>query len=130
MDKADNTSIGTSDHQKRSKQNHESTPCDHGHPALRAPIVRVPVVVDPHDAFRLETEEGSKERTDKGHQAAEGGNAGRNAVGDDGCGGRAAEPGAPVGDCVGSEMVRAAEDAEEDVFRRDLEALLACAADF
>ena len=65
----------------------------------------MPVVIKPHDTFRLEAEQSSKECTDKGDETTESRDTTGDAVSDDSSNGRASEPGRPMDDAVGCEVL-------------------------
>lgn len=65
----------------------------------------MPVIVQPHDTFRLEAEQGSKESTNKGDETTERRDTAGDAVCDDSSNGSASEPGRPVDDAVGRQML-------------------------
>lgn len=127
VDEPDNRSIGASDHKESSNGDDEDAPANHCDPSGRSTRVRMPVVVEPHDAFRLEAEQSTEKGTDKRDKATEGGNTACNAVGDDGRDGSAAQPGAPVREGVGCQMLGTAEKAKKDVLGRDLLVVSMCA---
>lgn len=120
INESNNRSVSTSNHEESSEHNNEDAPANHGRPSGRSTIVSGPVVVKPHNSLRLEAEKGAEECTDKGDEATESRNTRRDAVGDDGCDGSAADPSAPVRYRVGCQMAGATEDAEKDIFGRDL----------
>lgn len=65
----------------------------------------MPVVVQPHDTFRLEAEQSSEECANKGDETAECRDTTGDAVSDDSGNGRASEPGRPMDDAVGCEVL-------------------------
>lgn len=88
----------------------------------------MPVVVQPHDAFRLEAEQSSEESTNKRDETTERRDTTGDAVCDDSSDGRASEPGRPMHDTVGCEMLRPTQKANEDVLGRDLFAVSKCSS--
>ena len=84
----------------------------------------MPVIVQPHDTFRLEAQECAEQRTNEGNETTERRNAAGNAVGDDSCDGRATEPGGPMCDGVCRQVLRSTQDADENILGGDLRALV------
>ena len=91
--------IRPSNHTKAPRHYHETTPSHHPPPppiALLAPP-GIPIVVQPHTAHRLETDESPQEGADEGYQAAEIGDGAGDDVGYAYGAGGAEEPGYVVG---------------------------------
>ena len=86
----------------------------------------MPVVVQPHDTFRLEAEQSSEECTNKGNKTSERRNTTSDAVCDDGSNGGASEPGRPVNDAVGCQVLGSSEESNEYVLGGDLLAVSNC----
>ena len=86
----------------------------------------MPVVVQPHDTFRLEAEQSSEECTNKGYKTSERRDTTGDAVCDDSSNGSASEPGRPVNDAVGRQVLGASQDANKDVLGGDLSSVSKC----
>jgi len=86
----------------------------------------VPVVVQPHNTFRLEAEQSSEECTNKGDETSERRNTTGDAVCDDGSNGSASEPGRPVDDAVSCQVLGSSKESNEYVLGGDLFAISKC----
>jgi hypothetical protein len=116
INQAKHRSVGASDHQESTDDDHKAGPADHELPPHSAAVGSVPVVVEPHGTHRLETHESTEDGTHERDETTEGGDAAGNAVGDEGGATDAAEPRNPVDHAVGGEVLGVAECADEDVF--------------
>lgn len=115
IDQTEHGAVGASDHEESADDDDEAGPADHELPPHGTAVGRVPVVVEPHGSHGLETHEGTEDGAHERDEAAEGGDAAGDAVGDDGGAEDAADPGAPVHEGVGGEVLRVSEEADEDV---------------
>jgi len=86
----------------------------------------VPVVVQPHDTFRLEAEQSSEECTNKGDETSERRDTTGDAVRDDSSNGCASEPSRPMDDAVGCQMLGSSKKSNEYVLGGDLLAISKC----
>lgn len=86
----------------------------------------MPVVVQPHDTFWLEAEQSSEESTNKGDETSERRNTTGDAVCDDGSNGGASDPGRPMDDAVGCQVLGSSEESNEYVLGGDLSAISKC----
>lgn len=113
---ANNRAVSASNHQESTRDNNEAAPANHQSP-LGSPVglPLTPVVVQPHATHRLEAHERAKQRTDQRNETAEHGHRAGDDVRDESDAGRTSDPGAPVDRRVVRQMLRAAEDADEDV---------------
>ena len=97
INQADHGAVSASDHQESADCDDKHTPGNHSGPTGRTSVVRMPVVVQPHTAHRLETDESPQEGADEGYQAAEIGDGAGDDVGYCYGTGGAEEPGYVVG---------------------------------
>jgi hypothetical protein len=116
-----NRPIRPPDHQESPNHNDEHTPPHHQLPLQPFPLFRVPiVVVQPHEAHRLERHESAQQGADERDQPAEDGNGAGDNVGDQDAAAGAAQPDGPVGPGIVGQVAGAAEEADEDVFGGEL----------
>lgn len=78
------------------------------------------MVVEPEAAEELHALQGSEKGTDERNETAENGDTASNDIGDDSHAEGAAQPHSPVGECVGTKMLGASENADESVLGRNL----------
>lgn len=122
VDNANNRTVRSTNHQKGTRDNDEDAVGNHQVPSKGSLTATTPVVIEPHATHGLEGHQGSEKSADERHETSEDGNATGDEVGDDSGSGGAADPGDPVGERVGSEMLRAAEHANESVLGGVLDA--------
>jgi hypothetical protein len=116
-----NRAIRPANHEKRSNNNNEDAPHHRQPPLQPLPVLRVPiVVVQPHEAHRLERHESTQQRADEGYQSTEDGDGAGDDIGGQDAAASAAQPDGPVGHGVVGQVAGAAEEADEDVFGGEL----------
>ena len=117
IDQTEHGAVGAGNHEECADDDDEAGPADHELPPEGAAVGTVPVVVEPHGSHGLETHEGTEDGAHEGDETTEGGDTAGNAVGDDSGAEDATDPGGPVHEGVGGEVLAVAKGADENVLR-------------
>ena len=119
---ADNGSISACNGHECADDNNKDAPANHKIPLGRLVLLAlVPVIIEPHTSVRLETHHCTQESSNERHKTSEDGDSASNDVGDDGHAACAGQPGGPVHDTVGVEVLSASQQTDEKVLGRNLE---------
>ena len=117
---ANDGSIGACNGHECADNNNKDTPANHKIPLGRLALL-VPVVIEPHTSVRLETHHCTQESSNEGHKSSEDGDSAGNDVRDDGHAACAGQPGSPMHDTVGVEVLGASQQTDKEVLGRNLE---------
>lgn len=118
---ADNGSISACNGHEGTNNNNKGAPANHKTPLGRlALLALVPVVIEPHTSVRLEAHHCTQESADERHESSEDRDGAGDDVGDDGNAACAAQPGSPMHNTVGVEVLGASQQTDKEVLGGNL----------